>query len=92
MVALDGSRTNPLTAGFIFEVYGNYAPAFVSAALMAVLAAALTMLIREEPVITSPLAPAPATTYARSRGAPRLRRGVTSVGGFGGPLRGPPCR
>src|SRR6267143_3125445 len=24
------------------------------------------------------------------RGAPRLRRGATSVGGFGGPFRGPP--
>src|SRR6185369_5680472 len=28
----------------------------------------------------------------RNRGAPRLGRGATSVGGFGGPCRGPPCR
>ena len=26
------------------------------------------------------------------RGAPRLRRGAPSAGGFGGPCRGPPCR
>ena len=57
-----GSALSAVTAGWIFEAYGNYSPAFVSAALMAMLAAALTMLIREEPVVTPPFAPAPATT------------------------------
>jgi MFS family permease len=57
-----GSALSALSAGWIFEVYGGYAPAFVSAALMALVAAGLTMLIREEPVTTVPMAPAPATT------------------------------
>ena len=56
-----GAALSAATAGWIFEAYGNYTPAFVSAALLALLAAALTMLIREEPVITRPLAPAPVT-------------------------------
>jgi predicted MFS family arabinose efflux permease len=56
-----GSALSALTAGWLFEVYGSYTAAFVSAALLALLAAALTMLIREEPVVTPPLAPAPAT-------------------------------
>jgi predicted MFS family arabinose efflux permease len=57
-----GAALSAATAGWIFEAYGNYTPAFVSAALLALLAAALTMLIREEPVITTPLAPAPVAT------------------------------
>jgi MFS family permease len=57
-----GAALSAATAGWIFEAYGSYTPAFVSAALLAVLAAALTMLIREEPVVTPPLAPAPVTT------------------------------
>jgi MFS family permease len=57
-----GSALSALTAGWIFEAYGSYSPAFVSAALMALFAAALTMLIREEPVATRPMAPAPAAT------------------------------
>ena len=55
-----GSALSALTAGWIFEAYGSYSPAFVSAALMALFAAALTMLIREEPIVTRPMAPAPA--------------------------------
>jgi MFS family permease len=57
-----GAALSAATAGFLFEAYGSYTPAFVSAALLAFLAAALTMLIREEPVVTPPLSPAPATT------------------------------
>src|SRR5712692_8115248 len=33
----------------------------------------------------------PATSVSEYRGAPRLRRGAPSVGGYGGPFRGPPC-
>ncbi len=36
------------------------------------------------------LVPSAPATAARSRGAPRLRRGAPSVGGLGGPFRGPP--
>jgi MFS family permease len=50
-----GAALSAATAGWIFEAFGNYTPAFVSAALMALLAAGLTMLIREEPVISRPI-------------------------------------
>src|SRR5207249_7222582 len=30
--------------------------------------------------------------HTRDRGAPRLRRGATSVGGYGGPFQGPPFK
>lgn len=43
------------------RVGGSYPSAFVSAVVMAFLAAGLTLLIREEPVTSRPLAPAPAT-------------------------------
>ena len=56
-----GAALGAAVAGWIFEVYGNYTPAFLSAGLLAVLAAALTMLIREEPVITRPMTPATVT-------------------------------
>jgi MFS family permease len=57
-----GSALSAATAGLIFEAYGSYTPAFVSAAVMAIAAAGLTMLIREEPVVTPPMAPAPAVS------------------------------
>jgi predicted MFS family arabinose efflux permease len=57
-----GAALSAATAGWIFEAYGSYTPAFVSAAVMALLAAGLTMLIREEPVISRPLTPAPAAS------------------------------
>jgi len=56
-----GAALGAAVAGWIFEVYGNYTPAFLSVGLLAVLAAALTMLIREEPVITRPMTPATVT-------------------------------
>ena len=48
------------TAGWIFEASGSYTSAFVSAALLALLAAAMTLLIRDEPVTTRPPAAVPA--------------------------------
>jgi MFS family permease len=57
-----GAALSAATAGWMFEAYGSYTPAFVSAALLALLASALTMLIREEPIIAPPMTPAPATT------------------------------
>jgi MFS family permease len=55
-----GSALGAAIAGWVFEWSGSYAPAFVSAAIMAIIAAGLSMLIRDEPVSTRPLAPAPA--------------------------------
>jgi MFS family permease len=57
-----GSALGAAGAGWIYEWTGSYSPAFVSAALMAFLAAGLALLIREEPVRARPLAPAPATS------------------------------
>jgi predicted MFS family arabinose efflux permease len=58
-----GSALGAALAGWIFEWTGTYNSAFVSAAFMGFLAAALAMLIREEPLTTRPTsAPAPATT------------------------------
>jgi MFS family permease len=54
-----GAALGAALAGWIFEWAGSYSPAFVSAALMALLAAGLTLLIREEPVVARPVAPAP---------------------------------
>jgi predicted MFS family arabinose efflux permease len=56
-----GAALGAAVAGWVFEVYGNYTPAFLSAGLLAVLAAALTLLIREEPVRSRPMAAASAT-------------------------------
>jgi MFS family permease len=57
-----GSALGAAGAGWIYEWTGTYSPAFVSAALMAFLAAGLSMMIREEPIRARPLQPAPATT------------------------------
>jgi MFS family permease len=57
-----GSALGAAGAGWIYEWTGSYSPALVSAAVMAFVAAGLSMLIREEPISTRPLQPAPATT------------------------------
>jgi len=56
-----GAALSAATAGWIFEHSGSYSPAFLSAALMAVVAAGLTLLIRDEPIGTRPMAAAPAS-------------------------------
>ena len=60
-----GAAMGAATAGWIFEWTGSYASAFMSGAFLAILAAGLTLAIREERVIarrTPSSAPAPATT------------------------------
>jgi predicted MFS family arabinose efflux permease len=54
-----GSALGAAIAGWVFEWTGSYAPAFVSAAIMAIIASGLALMIREEPVSMRPLAPAP---------------------------------
>jgi MFS family permease len=56
-----GSALGAAGAGWIYEWTGSYSPAFVSAALMAFVAAGLALMIREQPISARPLAPAPAT-------------------------------
>ena len=55
-----GSALGAAVAGWVFETTGSYSPAFVSAAVMAIIASGLALAIRDEPVRTRPLAPAPA--------------------------------
>jgi MFS family permease len=50
-----GAALSAASAGWIFEISGSYGPAFVSAAFLALLAAALTLLIRDEPITTRPI-------------------------------------
>jgi predicted MFS family arabinose efflux permease len=57
-----GAALGAAIAGWVFEAYGSYAPAFVSAGLLGIVAAVLALLIREEPVITRPLTPVPAVS------------------------------
>jgi len=57
-----GSALGAAGAGWIFEWTGSYSSAFVSAAIMAFLAAGMALMIREVPVRSRPLTPAPATT------------------------------
>ena len=57
-----GAALGAALAGLLFEWTGSYASAFLSAAVMAFLAAALALMIREAPVRARPLAPAPAAT------------------------------
>jgi MFS family permease len=64
-----GAALGAAIAGWVFETSGSYTPAFVSAGLLALLAAALTLLIREEPVINRMGGPemAPQTPQLASR-------------------------
>ena len=56
-----GAALGAALAGWIYEWTGTYSIAFVSAALMALLAAGLALAIREEPIASRPAgAPAPA--------------------------------
>jgi MFS family permease len=57
-----GAAIAAALAGWVYEWTGSYGPAFVSAALMAFLAAAMALMIREQPVRAHPLEPATATT------------------------------
>ncbi|MBI3825158.1 MAG: MFS transporter [Candidatus Rokubacteria bacterium] len=56
-----GAALGAVAAGWIYESTGSYSSAFVSAALLAFLAAGLTLLIRDEPLGSTPTpSPAPA--------------------------------
>jgi len=58
-----GSALGAALAGWVFELTGTYSNAFVSAAVLAFVAAGLAMMIREEPFVAPPtVAPAPATS------------------------------
>jgi MFS family permease len=57
-----GAALGAALAGWIFEWTGSYSSAFVSAAILGFVAAGLALMIREEPLRTRPLSPAPATT------------------------------
>jgi len=47
----------------VFELTGTYSSAFLSAAVLAFVAAGLAMMIREEPLVSRPTAaPVPATS------------------------------
>jgi len=54
-----GAAIAAALAGWIFEWTGSYTSAFVSAAVLALVAAGLTLLIREEPVAARPSMPSP---------------------------------
>ena len=57
-----GAAIAAALAGWIYEWYGSYGPAFVSAGVLAFIAAALTLLIRERSVLRRPVPEAaPAT-------------------------------
>jgi MFS family permease len=56
-----GAALGAALAGWVYELTGSYASAFVSAAVMAMVAAGLALAIREEPLTSRPRAvPAPA--------------------------------
>jgi len=58
-----GSALGAALAGWVFELTGTYSSAFVSAAVLAFVAAGLAMMIREEPLVARPTAaPVPATS------------------------------
>ncbi len=58
-----GSALGAALAGWVFELTGTYSNAFVSAAVLAFVAAGLAMMIREEPLVSRPTAaPVPATS------------------------------
>jgi MFS family permease len=52
-----GAALGAAIAGWVFEVYGSYTPAFLSAGLLGIVAAGLTLMIHERPVVTRPLEP-----------------------------------
>ena len=56
-----GAALGAALAGWIFEWTGSYSSAFISAAVLGFIAAGLTMLIREEPVVARPMEPVGAT-------------------------------
>jgi predicted MFS family arabinose efflux permease len=58
-----GAALGAALAGWLYEWTGSYRSAFVSAALMAIVAAGLSLMIREEPVPRRPT-PAPARATA----------------------------
>src|SRR3989441_2824788 len=64
-----GSALGAAIAGWVFEWTGSYSPAFVSAAVLAIIAAGLALAIREEPVRARPLAPVPAIAPSSPRAA-----------------------
>ena len=51
-----GAALGAAIAGWVFEWSGTYTSAFVSAAVLAFLGSALTLLIREEPISSRPMA------------------------------------
>jgi MFS family permease len=55
-----GAALGAAIAGWVFEIHGSYGPAFIAAAVLGIVAAVLTMLIREESVISRPMEPATA--------------------------------
>ena len=58
-----GAAFGAALAGWLYESTGSYSSALVSGALLGFVAAALTLAIREEPVVSGPTpAPAPATS------------------------------
>ena len=58
-----GSALGAALAGWVFELTGTYSSAFLSAAVLAFVAAGLAMMIREEPLVSRPTAaPVPATS------------------------------
>jgi MFS family permease len=57
-----GAALGAALAGLIYELTGSYASAFVSAALMAFVAAGLALLIRESPIRARPATAAAAAT------------------------------
>src|SRR5712692_6913539 len=56
-----GAALGAAIAGWIYELYGSYSPAFISAGLLGFIAAGLALAIREEPVVSRPTpSPVPA--------------------------------
>ena len=51
-----GAALGAAVAGWVFEWSGSYTSAFLSAAVMAFLGSALTLLIRVEPISSRPMA------------------------------------